>query len=305
MTTYALPRLRAATPSRLWWTVLAVLVAAYVALTVAVVVGSPLDVLDRRAAGLDFVRRWPNVAPWVTRYVVIAQRGPSAAVAGAYLCWRAWRMRSSRPVVMLVTSLLLLNVSVGAVKLAIGRLGPLLTSHPRAVFDGGDIFPSGHTSNAVVVFGVLAMVASRHRRLAVALAVFGATTVGLSTVFLDTHWVTDVVGGWLAGAIILVVLPPATSGVQGWISSAKRSRKSRQGGESDPLGADPAVWGDDRTDSEQHRALHHASGAAPHFEERAVRTPPPDDADLAYDLSRPAQRRPARVRQRDLAPPGR
>ena len=29
----------------------------------------------------------------------------------------------------------------------------------------------------------------------IALAVFVCTTVGLSTIFLDTHWVTDVLGG--------------------------------------------------------------------------------------------------------------
>ncbi|MGH8889631.1 MAG: phosphatase PAP2 family protein, partial [Acidothermaceae bacterium] len=215
-------RLPAAALSRWRWRVLAVLAGAYVGLTIAVVVGSALDGLDRRAAAMDLARHWPDLEPWVLRYEVTAQRGPSAAVAAAYLLWRAWRARSSRPIVMLGTALLLLNVSVGAVKLAIGRLGPLLTTHPRAVFDGGDIFPSGHTSNAVVVFGVLAVLACEHRRLAITLAGSGATTIGLGTVFLDTHWVTDVFGGWLAGGIVLLVLPEATTCAQRLISSVAR-----------------------------------------------------------------------------------
>jgi membrane-associated phospholipid phosphatase len=181
--------------------------AAYVALTAAVVFGSPLDVIDRVAAMSDLAHRFPHAAPWVLRYVMLGQRGPSSHVAFVYLVWRAVRQRSWRPLVLLVSALIMLNLTVGTVKIAIGRLGPALTTHPRAVFDGGDIFPSGHTSNAVVIFGVIAMVAVEHRRAMVALAVTIATTVGLSTIFLDTHWVTDVLGGWFAGALVLLALP--------------------------------------------------------------------------------------------------
>jgi membrane-associated phospholipid phosphatase len=37
--------------------------------------------------------------------------------------------------------------------------------------------------------------------------VFVSITVGLCTVYLDTHWVSDVLGGWLAGVLVLLVLP--------------------------------------------------------------------------------------------------
>ena len=193
------------------WRTLAVLLIPYAALTVAVVVGSPLDGLDRAAAHLRLSHHWPDLTPWVSHYVVIAQRAPSALVAGGFVLWWSWRRRSAYPFVMFLTALVLLNLTVGAVKVGTGRLGPLLTTHPRAVFDGGDIFPSGHTSNAVVIFGVLAMLASRRKRLATVLATFGAATVGLSTIFLDTHWATDVIGGWLAGGLVLIGLPWATA----------------------------------------------------------------------------------------------
>ncbi len=206
---------------------IAVVAAAYAALTVAVVVGSPLDAVDRAAASMRLAQHWPDVQSWVLRYEIIGQRGPSAAVAGAYVVWLSWRTRSLRPVVMLTTSLLLLNLSVGAVKVFIGRLGPLLTTQPRAVFDGGDIFPSGHTSNAVVVMGVLAMLALRHRRLATWAAALGAATVGLGTIVLDTHWVTDVLGGWLAGALILLVLPTASAYLERLIAGAGRRQAWR------------------------------------------------------------------------------
>jgi membrane-associated phospholipid phosphatase len=197
-------------------TIFLIVLGAYIALTAAVVFGSPLDAIDRAAAVSDLARRYPHATPWLLRYVMLGQRGPSSPVAFAYLAYRALRQRSWRPLALLITALTMLNVTVGTVKLATGRLGPALTTKPRAVFDGGDIFPSGHTSNAVVIFGVLAMVAVEHRRLWIALAVFVSTTVGLSTIFLDTHWVTDVLGGWLAGALVLFALPATYAPLERW-----------------------------------------------------------------------------------------
>jgi membrane-associated phospholipid phosphatase len=197
-------------------TLLLITLAAYIALTAAVVFGSPLDVIDRVAAASDLAKRFPHATPWVLNYVMLGQRGPSSHVAFVYLVYRALRQRSWRPLVLFITALTMLNLTVGSVKLATGRLGPALTTRPRAVFDGGDIFPSGHTSNAVVIFGVLAMVAVEHRRAIIALAVFVSTTVGLSTIFLDTHWVTDVLGGWLAGALVLIALPATYALLEQW-----------------------------------------------------------------------------------------
>jgi membrane-associated phospholipid phosphatase len=197
-------------------TLFLIVLGAYIALTAAVVFGSPLDIIDRVAAASDLAKRFPHATPWVLNYVMLGQRGPSSHVAFVYLVYRALRQRSWRPLVLLMTALTMLNVTVGSVKLATGRLGPALTTHPRAVFDGGDIFPSGHTSNAVVIFGVLAMVAVEHRRAWIALAVFVSTTVGLSTIFLDTHWVTDVLGGWLAGALVMLALPATYDLIERW-----------------------------------------------------------------------------------------
>jgi len=51
------------------------------------------------------------------------------------------------------------------------------------------------------------MLAVSYRRAVIALAVLISFTVGLSTVYLDTHWVSDVFGGWIAGALVLIALP--------------------------------------------------------------------------------------------------
>ena len=55
---------------------------------------------------------------------------------------------------------------------------------------------------------------------------FVSTTVGLSTIFLDTHWVTDVLGGWLAGALVMLALPATYGLLERW---AFRAMHGRQG----------------------------------------------------------------------------
>lgn len=179
----------------------------YLALVVIVIVGSPLDSLDQQIAALDLRGRWPGWHRFVLDYVMLGQRGPSTLAVLPLIVWIARRRRSLAPFVMLGTALVLLNLSVGVIKVATGRYGPLVTAHAHEVLAGGNIFPSGHTANAVVLYGVLAMMATRHRAVITAVAVWISFSVGVSTLYLDTHWLTDVVGGWLAGAIVLMVLP--------------------------------------------------------------------------------------------------
>ncbi|MFF2508288.1 phosphatase PAP2 family protein, partial [Streptomyces sp. NPDC058067] len=130
-------------------------------------------------------------------------------VALAWLGWRSWRGRELRPLLVFLMALVLLNVSVGAVKLGTGRVGPGRADviGSGELFRGGDVFPSGHTANSVVIWGTFAYLASRHRRVAVVVAVVVAGVVGLTTVYLGTHWFSDALGGWAAGGLVLLVLP--------------------------------------------------------------------------------------------------
>jgi undecaprenyl-diphosphatase len=205
------------------WLAFALLLAAYIGLTLGVIHRSPLLRLDTDVLRWDWRRNHPEWFPAVHTYVMLGQRAPSTLVAVPWFLWRAWRTRSIRGPVMLATALVVLNLSVGVVKIWTGRLGPLATHHAYAPFEGGNIFPSGHVSNAVVLYGVLAMLAVSYRRLAAALAAIVAVTVGLCTLYLDTHWFTDVLGGWLAGALVLLVLPSLSGPVERWVDAAGRA----------------------------------------------------------------------------------
>jgi membrane-associated phospholipid phosphatase len=71
-------------------------------------------------------------------------------------------------------------------------------------------FPSGHTLHYVVFYGFLAFVfatsfrPSWGRNLLIAVCGVLIVLVGPSRVFLGEHWLTDVVGGYLLGGLLLV-----------------------------------------------------------------------------------------------------
>jgi undecaprenyl-diphosphatase len=194
----------------------AVLILIYLVLTVGVLSGSDVDGMD------TLVFRWAGTKPWPGLYgvlswwVLLGQRAICCAVAAIWFAWVAVRRRDLRPLLTFVVVTLVLNLTIGVVKLAVGRLGPLQLGQNAAkigasrVFDDGTIFPSGHTANAVVIWGLMALLAVRHRRLWAAVAGILAVTVGLSTIYLGTHWVSDVVAGWAAGGLVLLAVPLMT-----------------------------------------------------------------------------------------------
>jgi undecaprenyl-diphosphatase len=73
-------------------------------------------------------------------------------------------------------------------------------------------FPSGHVLTLVVFFGLMAYLvatASRRRRrwrlLACAVCVVPIAVVAFSRLYLDKHWLTDLVGGLMAGMAYLLL----------------------------------------------------------------------------------------------------
>jgi PAP2 superfamily protein len=94
-------------------------------------------------------------------------------------------------------------------KLLVARSRPPL--HLQLVTAHGAAFPSGHSAEAVVCYGVLAwvvieLVASRPIQV-VACVTAGvvALAVGFSRIYLGVHWASDVVSGWVVGVAWLAV----------------------------------------------------------------------------------------------------
>ena len=84
----------------------------------------------------------------------------------------------------------------------------------RILFDTGFSFPSGHSAGCIVFVGVLAYFAWRHWQSTRSRALIGGGLgavvgiVGFDRVYLNVHWLSDVLGGWLFGAfwLSLVIL---------------------------------------------------------------------------------------------------
>ncbi|MEV5679327.1 MULTISPECIES: phosphatase PAP2 family protein [unclassified Streptomyces] len=223
----------------------------YLAIVVAVLVSSWLVALDWKVMLFRPYQQWPELHAFLDYYVVLGQRGPTAVMIASWLGWRSWRQHTLRPLLTLGCSLLLLNVTVGAVKLGLGRLGPHYATRigSAEMFAGGDIFPSGHTANAVVTWGILAYLATtpRARRYLSALSATVSLGVGLTTVYIGTHWLSDVLLGWAAGLLILLALPwfePLITRAEARVFSVREQwRQRRRAGTPAPAAADgpPAV----------------------------------------------------------------
>lgn len=227
---------------------LAATLAFYAAIVWAVIITSWLVTLDWQVMFFRPYQQWPEIHAFLDYYVVLGQRGPTAVMVTAWLGWRSWRMHTLRPLLALGVSLLLLNVTVGAAKIGMGRLGPhyATTIGSNEMWLGGDIFPSGHTANAVVTWGILAYLAStpRARRWLSAVSAVISLGVGLTTVYIGTHWLSDVVLGWAAGLLILLALPwfePLIARAEARIFAMRDDWRSRRAGGTTPVPASAPV----------------------------------------------------------------
>jgi diacylglycerol kinase family enzyme/membrane-associated phospholipid phosphatase len=79
---------------------------------------------------------------------------------------------------------------------------------------GGYAFPSGHSSAIAALMGVLVILTAQGvrtpavRRILIAAEVAVAALVGLDRIFLGAHYPSDVVAGWLLGALVAFALAP-------------------------------------------------------------------------------------------------
>jgi len=138
-------------------------------------------------------------------------RGLTATVLIIAASFIAYKFKTWRPLNLAFLSLILLNLVVGTFKLFLGR------TKPRDGFDllhaGGMSYPSGHASNAVLSWGILAYLIYRYAkvdryqgRLASAGVVAISLTVCVVSLIRHTHWFTDLLGGLFIGSALLVAV---------------------------------------------------------------------------------------------------
>jgi membrane-associated phospholipid phosphatase len=138
---------------------------------------------------------------WVTALVLILM---------AVLIGR--RFKSWRPLNLSILSLIFLNLFVGAAKIGFGRC-KAREDFDICMFTDGMAYPSGHVSNALVTWGLVAYIIFRytHREPFQGLRLYwlvALITISVAIVSLlrNTHWFTDLVGGMFLGGSILILV---------------------------------------------------------------------------------------------------
>lgn len=153
----------------------------------------------------------PPPAGWVPVLMVLDRVGQRAVCLPllAIVVWVCMRRQESwRPAVLAAASVFSLNLVVLILKVGLGRGQP--GEVDPSFFVGGMAYPSGHTANIVLVYGLAVYLLGRYagvrgRVRAVLWAVVGGLSVLMVTVSLtlNWHWFADLVAGLLVGGMVL------------------------------------------------------------------------------------------------------
>jgi membrane-associated phospholipid phosphatase len=191
------------------WSLL--LLVGFLIVTHQVIINGPLVTYDEEIASQP-QPEFEGIQGFILRRLDdLGLRGLTATVLLIAAAFIAYKFKTWRPLNLAVLSVVLLNLVVGGFKLMLGR------TKPRDGFDllhaGGMSFPSGHASNAVLSWGILAYIIYRYARvdryqgrLATAGVVAISLTVCIVSLIRRTHWFSDLLGGLFIGSALLVAV---------------------------------------------------------------------------------------------------
>jgi undecaprenyl-diphosphatase len=154
-----------------------------------------------------------RVAPWEETMEVVSTIGeelPMAVMASVFFVWFLWKRQRAEYMVF----------GGALLSLAVNPVLKLLVDRPRPTEDlviiwrdaEGVGFPSGHAFTAIILFGLLYYLAptiipwKRAVPLLRLSCIMLIILMGISRVYLGAHWPSDVLGGFLVGGIMLMLL---------------------------------------------------------------------------------------------------
>jgi membrane-associated phospholipid phosphatase len=148
-----------------------------------------------------------SLMKWVS-YLMDSWRAGIIIIVVAFVAWRCLgRVEGG-----LVVAAGLFSLLKTPVKLLVDRPRPTANLVHAFAVETDSGFPSGHAMFVILVFGFLAYLAMTHVRrskirvLTSAVLIFLILLTGASRVYLGVHWPSDVLGGYLVGGVILMIL---------------------------------------------------------------------------------------------------
>ena len=189
----------------------AVAMAIFILITIDVLHSGPLTEIDANIA-LWNRPELPNWADWIIYNLDhLGLRGLTALCLLTLAIYLGRRFKTWRPFNLSLLSLLALNLVVGLAKLEFGRTKPKLQID--LLDAGGMSYPSGHASNAVLTWGLFAYLAVKYSapsKFRTNLAIWSVSVVSILVVlislFRNTHWLSDLVGGVSIGAALFFLI---------------------------------------------------------------------------------------------------
>jgi membrane-associated phospholipid phosphatase len=185
----------------------------YALITQQVVANSWIRRLDEWIYERDILLVTPGKTPTIVILMDdLGLRGITSAILLITAILISRRFKSWRPINLSLLALLLLNLAVGASKLLFGRTKPS-TGFDLFFTDSGLSYPSGHAANAVLSWGMIAYLIFRYShkepfeglRLTWFVSII-STLVCLASLYRNTHWFSDLLGGLFIGSALLVAV---------------------------------------------------------------------------------------------------
>jgi membrane-associated phospholipid phosphatase len=185
----------------------------YALITQQVLANSWIRRLDEWIYDRSFLLVSPNETPTLVILIDdLGLRWVTSAILLVTAILISKRFNSWRPVNLSLLALFLLNLIVGASKLLFGRTKPS-TGYDLFFTDSGLSYPSGHAANAVLTWGMLAYLIFRYSHKepfeGMRLTWFvSIVTIGvcLASLYRNTHWFSDLLGGLFIGSALLVAI---------------------------------------------------------------------------------------------------
>jgi membrane-associated phospholipid phosphatase len=211
-TPHLTPRLRRPVPHPAVRFIVPLALASVLLLTLVALDWHPLITLDGDIA--RSTHRWAVDEPGLTHafriltdwvWDPLTMRLLVAAVA----VWLVWRHSAWWLALWLVVACALGTMLQQGLKAAVGRARPVWPDPVDSAHYAA--FPSGHAMTATVVGGLLLWLLRRYGagavvwRTAVTVASVSVVGVGLTRIWLGVHWPSDVLGGWLLGALVVAL----------------------------------------------------------------------------------------------------
>ncbi len=183
----------------------------FLLVTHQVLISGPFIEIDRWFSEADHPRFRGIWAFIIRRLDDLGLRSVSGIALLIVAVYISRRFKTWRPINLGLLAFLSLNIVVGAFKYGLGRTKPRIGID--LVHAGGMSYPSGHASNAIFIWGVVAYLIYRYAhvdryrgRLASAGVATLSLTVCVVSLLRNTHWFSDLFGGLLLGGALLVLI---------------------------------------------------------------------------------------------------